>query len=341
MSNPDPAQSGATHQVIDIIADYRERVFYSLSIMVAILLLPLAIDSLLNGRHVIAFFNLLVILILAFDAVYMHYRGSFPIAPSLAFIALILNICVSMLEQDLLGILWIYPTTVLLFFVLTRKVANILSALSVLLITGLAYYSRQPLQETSIVIASMLLTILFANIIVKTIVNLQNRLRDISIIDDLTGAYNRRHLNDSLETALARLKRYDNTISLVLLDIDHFKRINDTLGHSAGDQVLKNIVNIIWTSLRSMDMVFRYGGEEFIVLLPEITLNNAQQVAEKLRSRIQNTDIIDHQHVTISAGVAQISAKETVDNLLKRVDDALYKAKNSGRNRVCIAGNTQ
>ena len=341
MSNPDPVQAGATNQVIDIIAHYRERVFYSLSIMVAILLLPLAIDSLLSGRLIIAFFNLLVILILTVDAVYMYFRRKFPIAPSLAFIALILNISVTMLELDLIGILWIFPTTVLTFFVLTRKLANALSALSILLITSLAYYSSQPIQETSIVIASMLLTILFANIIVKTIVDLQNKLRDISIIDELTGAYNRRHLNDSLETALARLKRYDNNISLILLDIDHFKRINDTLGHSAGDRVLKNIVNIIWSSLRSIDMVFRYGGEEFIVLLPETTRDNALQVAEKLRSMIQDIHIIDHRHVTISAGIAQIRAKETIDDLLKRVDDALYKAKNSGRNRVCMAEETQ
>lgn len=340
MNDPDTIQQRSSHRIFDIIAQYREQVFYKLSIAGIILILPFAVSNLMKGENLLATFNFLVILILLIDAIYRHFRRELPIAPAVAFIAIILNISLTIIEINLIGILWIYPTFILMFFVLTRKTANIIGIFSIILITGMAYYSEQSIQATTRVLASMILTVIFVNMIVKIIVELQNKLRDSSIIDELTQAYNRRYLNDALENAIARLKRYDNNISLILLDIDHFKKINDTFGHSAGDHVLKELVQIIWGTLRTIDMVFRMGGEEFIILLPETTLSNATQVAEKLRLKIQEKPIVNSTKVTISAGVIQLDKSESIDELMKRVDELLYKAKNSGRNRICSGSET-
>lgn len=335
MNDPDTIQQRSSHRIFDIIAQYREQVFYKLSIVGIILIFPFAVSHLMKGENLLATFNFLVILILLIDAIYGHFDRELPIAPAVVFIAIILNISLTVIEINLIGILWIYPTFILMFFVLTRKAANIIGIFSIILITGMAYYTDHSTQTTTRVFASMLLTVVFVNMIIKIIVELQNRLRDSSIIDELTQAYNRRYLNDALENAIARLKRYDNNISLILLDIDHFKKINDTLGHSAGDHVLKELVQIIWGTIRTIDMIFRIGGEEFIILLPETTLSNATQVAEKLRLKIQEKPIVNTTKVTISAGVIQLDKSESIDELMKRVDELLYKAKNSGRNRIC------
>jgi diguanylate cyclase (GGDEF)-like protein len=170
---------------------------------------------------------------------------------------------------------------------------------------------------------------------------LQEALREIEILssyDALTGLYNRRALQDQLETEIARGHRYGNPLSLVLLDFDHFKQVNDTYGHLCGDHVLKEIAQRVTRVVREADVAARYGGEEFAVILPHASLPDARMVAERLRHAVEDKPVVWDEHevpVTISVGVSELSeATEDAYALLGAADKALYAAKVGGRNRV-------
>ncbi len=157
--------------------------------------------------------------------------------------------------------------------------------------------------------------------------------------DALTGAYNRHRLDEDLRNELSRAKRHDHPLSLVMFDIDHFKRINDELGHVTGDHVLRTLAQTVWDMLRKHDAMFRYGGEEFLLLLPEIDLTGALAVAEKARMAIEALEMRHIEKVlpriTVSFGVATAPQHgRTASELLQAVDGALYSAKRNGRNRV-------
>ncbi len=166
------------------------------------------------------------------------------------------------------------------------------------------------------------------------------RVREMAIRDELTGTFNRRYLFRRAAYELARSQRYGRPLGVIMLDVDHFKKINDTYGHAAGDQVLQSIVQLCQRHLRKADILGRYGGEEFVILLPETELEITRYVAERLRVQLEAQPIVTdvgQVAVTISVGVTgYLPSDETLKSLFRRADVALYQAKNSGRNRVCL-----
>jgi diguanylate cyclase (GGDEF)-like protein len=163
-------------------------------------------------------------------------------------------------------------------------------------------------------------------------------------LDPLTEAYNRRTFIELAERELARCRRHGRSASLLMFDLDHFKRINDTLGHQAGDEVLCYVKDVVERCLRSGDLFARYGGEEFVVLMPETTPAGAVRLAERLRVAIASTPMQGDLPVTASLGVAgaeHVDASCTLDGLLAEADRAMYAAKAAGRNRVAGAEMTE
>lgn len=164
-------------------------------------------------------------------------------------------------------------------------------------------------------------------------------LKELSDTDPLTHLYNRRYLMESLEREVGRTTRKHEHLSLVMMDIDHFKKINDTFGHQEGDRVLVELAAFIRGFIRRYDIAARYGGEEFVVVLPETTLEHACALAERFRMGVQDI-VFDGKlsglTLTISLGVATFPAAgvDCVDSLFRQADEALYKAKMRGRNRV-------
>jgi len=152
--------------------------------------------------------------------------------------------------------------------------------------------------------------------------------------DYLTGCYNRAFFEKSAKEELERATRYQKPLSLLMLDLDYFKKVNDTYGHMAGDGVLKQVAATINDILRSSDIFGRFGGEEFVMLIPETTVEGAVNVAEKIRSAIENTVCPMAGKITVSIGVVERTADESLDDLYRRVDKQLYRAKTSGRNCV-------
>lgn len=170
-------------------------------------------------------------------------------------------------------------------------------------------------------------------------IRLRERLHTQAVEDPLTGLYNRRFFKDALERELRRAIRRDSPLSLLMLDLDHFKRVNDRWGHEAGDRLLQRLARLLRTSVRTEDVVVRYGGEEFMMLLPDTELEEAVQLAERLRESFREQESChqppDAPPVTLSAGVAaRPDSGHTAEALLRAADAALYRAKRRGRDRV-------
>jgi len=162
------------------------------------------------------------------------------------------------------------------------------------------------------------------------------RERLLARTDDLTGAYNRRYFFELAAHEISVAKRYRQPLAVVLFDVDHFKHINDSAGHDAGDDALRRIAGIVRDHLRDSDLFARYGGEEFILLLPQTTALDAAIVAERIRAEIPATTE-DVTPITISSGVAELRpGDETIDVVIRRADEALYRAKQEGRNRTVV-----
>jgi len=159
--------------------------------------------------------------------------------------------------------------------------------------------------------------------------------------DSLTGLYNRQAILDKLGELINRAKRYQENFSLSMLDVDLFRRVNDQYGHLTGDEVLEKIATLICRNIRNTDVAGRYGGEEFIILLPLADLSSALVVAERIRSVIESTEMKDSGEnvfaVTVSQGLSSWEPDEDAHSLISRTDEALYKAKENGRNRVEIS----
>ena len=168
-------------------------------------------------------------------------------------------------------------------------------------------------------------------------VKMEEALRESAQTDHLTGLYNRLKFEDSIARELEMKRRYGQRFSLILFDIDHFKEVNDTYGHDIGDQVLKQLAQLLNERMRKTDIIARWGGEEFIVLLPETTLDTALMLAEKIRTAVADFPFEAVEQVTISLGVTEFLDDDSEQKIIKRVDDALYKAKELGRNRVISA----
>ena len=183
---------------------------------------------------------------------------------------------------------------------------------------------------------------LFANMAAIAIQNARSYedMERQAISDGLTGIHNYRHFRDTLKATVSRAERYDETFCLLMMDLDHFKAVNDTIGHQAGDDVLRAVADVLRSCSRESDYQARYGGEEFVMLLPQTGLSEASTLADRVRMQVAEIDV-GHPglNVTMSIGVASFpdSAKDS-DGVLAAADAALLRAKARGRDRVCLAG---
>jgi diguanylate cyclase (GGDEF)-like protein/PAS domain S-box-containing protein len=167
----------------------------------------------------------------------------------------------------------------------------------------------------------------------------EKKYRELSIIDDLTQLYNSRYFHQQLRIEIDRVNRYGQPLTLLLLDLDDFKRFNDAYGHVEGDQVLMRLGEVVKRCLRQTDSAYRYGGEEFTILLPMTTGADGTVTAERIRSEFKNETFSpvpgQDVHVTLSIGLAQYKPQEDIKVFVRRVDQLMYQAKENGKNRVC------
>ena len=314
----------------------KNRVFYGLAIAGALVLLPFSINNLIQGRIWLGVVTNIVVAAFAVNAIAILRGRKPPLPTALVFLPALAALPLAVRGQGVVGVLWTYPAMVMLHFVLERRLANLLNLSLVALVTGMAA-TVLPLSLTLRCGVTLLLTILFTNIFSAIVEQLQRQLEEQAIRDPLTGALNRRQLDAALDTELERRRRHATPTSLLLLDLDHFKRINDDLGHGTGDRVLQEAVAAMRTRLRKLDQLFRSGGEEFVVILPETEVADATRVAEDLRAGVSEAVSLPDRRVTLSAGVAEAVGGDDRESWMRRGDHALYEAKRAGRDRIVVA----
>lgn len=317
----------------DSLAPYRERIMYPMSVAGVVFLTPFSINDFVQGRHLLGLATVAIIAMMAINAVALHFKKKPPIAFALMAIPTAFAIALSLRGLGFYGALWTYPAVLFCYFLLARRTANI-AALSLSALAAVMIYVYVDPFLTVRFVVSMALTVVIINIILNIVGQLQSELMGQAVTDPLTGAFNRRQMDISLAEAAERHRRTGAPASILAIDIDHFKKVNDDFGHAAGDAVLKGLVTLIRNRTRRLDRLFRMGGEEFLLLLPDTRAGAAMKQADALRQLVADSKLLDARQVTVSIGVAEYQPEQKQDHWLKMADQALYDAKTGGRNRV-------
>lgn len=231
---------------------------------------------------------------------------------------------------------WAFPALMLAYFMLDARQATILTGGFAGCFLAIVWDELPAVDLTKICLA-LVSTVLLANAFSLTNRRQLADLRRMVNIDPLTGAGNRRAQNLKLDSACAIFRRHERAASVLLLDIDFFKQINDTHGHIVGDQILVELSELIKRTTRATESLYRYGGEEFVVVAEQTSLDAAVNLAEKLRSRTERELFAAGIRITVSIGVAELQRGEKKEDWLRRADAALYRAKGRGRNKVIVA----
>ena len=231
---------------------------------------------------------------------------------------------------------WAYPALMAVFYLVRPRIALVLS-----MITLGALIPRLMGNVDSHTMTTVLITIAVMSSFAFAFSVITNRQRDqlmqLASKDPLTGAGNRRSLDAKLDDVVNNRRRNGIAASMLLIDLDHFKKVNDVHGHRFGDQILKQITDIVNLRIRVTDSLYRIGGEEFVVVLEGQNAERAKHLAEQLRTLVHENELAPDRSVTISLGVAELVADETANDWMHRADEALYEAKRAGRNMTSIA----
>ncbi|MBT3031081.1 MAG: GGDEF domain-containing protein [Candidatus Thiodiazotropha sp. (ex Lucina pensylvanica)] len=233
------------------------------------------------------------------------------------------------------GTYWCYSTLILYYFMMSERqawISNIIFALVNIPLVWHLFETHEAIRFT----VTFSLVSAYSAIFLHIIAIQYSELQKMAITDKLTDVYNRTLLKDSLEQAIHQANRTNTAFTLIIMDVDHFKKINDELGHEIGDHVLMQLGAFLKDFLRDSDKIFRIGGEEFLILLYNTDEANSVDIAEKIRKGIENLSLIPDRTVTVSIGVAGLSSVTDWKQWMKTCDKNLYKAKNSGRNRVAV-----
>ncbi|PKM89313.1 MAG: hypothetical protein CVU85_02840 [Firmicutes bacterium HGW-Firmicutes-10] len=228
-----------------------------------------------------------------------------------------------------------------LLLMLNRIPPNSLTAYIPANIVTIIYYFSLIFSLALMIVLFLLYTLLidrYEKDLLEKSNNLQSLYEEVSRLareDPLTGAFNRRKMDELIQAETTRSDRYKTFFSMIIFDLDDFKVINDRYGHDVGDGVLKQLIEVVRSDLRSVDAVGRWGGEEFVILLPGIKIHQAIYVAQRVKTIIDKTEFSGGIHITASFGVAQRMSGESFENFYRRLDQAMYQAKGNGKNQVC------
>jgi diguanylate cyclase (GGDEF)-like protein len=331
-----PPPPERTPERTDVMEFYRERIMYTLSIAIFVVVTPFAIINIIQGHYYLALGFTTVVVSFLINGIALHLKKRPPIPFAYLVVPGIFTVIWSLATEGIPGAWGAFLSVPMCFFVLPRRVA--IGTCVIMVVAGGIILSRSIDLETGLGFSTALaLNAIVVNFITGVISKLQNDLIDQAITDPLTGAFNRRQMEFALDEAMARHQRTGAPVSVLMIDIDHFKRINDDLGHDAGDRVLKSLVLLIKNRTRKLDRLFRMGGEEFLLYLPDAPGAAAMRQAENLRQRVAEGHLLNNRQVTVSIGVAEYQNGLSLDAWLKKADDALYRAKSEGRNLVVMA----
>ena len=307
-----------------------------LSFGTAIGILPFSIYRALQQDWYVAILDLIVVIGMSVIFIYVYKTNKVKNASLvLILLALMANV-ISFYMKGISQVGWIYPAMLAAYYIMSPKKGLLVNFIM------LSFYIPKLIQSQEVVnLSTILVTIVITNMIAYVFASGLRKqelmLTKLASEDYLTGTGNRRALSTKLESLHRSLRNHDKTATIVLLDLDHFKKVNDKHGHIKGDEVLIRIADILKCFYQNNEMIFRYGGEEFLILCPNVNIDMAFDLGEQLREMIKQNIIIDGHEQTISLGVAEYVKEESNDDWIHRVDLALYQAKNQGRDRIIKA----
>lgn len=315
-------------------SELRKKLTLSIGLVTLVVVTPFSINNFIHGRYLLGVVSSFIVVILCCNAWSIMQGRYYPRLTSLGLVPIIifyLNFVIQ--QQQIFGYLWCYPASIMFYFLLPERQAWVANTFLLIMALSQAWnVLEHPVAAR--VAATLLMVSIFSVIFVRVITEQQHKLEKLAVTDPLTGLLNRTLLRSTLEEAIHQNNRTGVSMTLLTLDLDRFKSINDTLGHDAGDVVLQGVSELLKKRTRRTDKVFRPGGEEFLVLLYGTEIENGVKVAEELRGAIALLSLLSDRTVTVSIGVATLLAGESWTEWLKRSDENLYRAKSGGRNRV-------
>lgn len=307
-----------------------------LSTVGAVGVLPFAVLRYMQGAWVAAIVDTVIILGFIGLGVYVFRTRRVQLASIIISCFCIAGVISTVYIIGPQQIFWVYPALMAVFYLVRPRIALMLALMTLAALLPKMTGNMEP-QSMSTVLVTIVVMSSFAFAFSRITNRQRQQLMQLATKDPLTGAGNRRGLDVKLEDVVNNYKRNGMTTSMLLLDLDHFKKVNDIHGHAVGDQILKRVTEIVNLRIRVTDSLYRIGGEEFVVVLESQDATRAGHLAEQLRTLIQANELAPDQPVTISLGVAELAANETASGWMHRADEALYSAKRAGRNTTIVA----
>ena len=314
--------------------NFRMQSTFLITLTSLVLLIPFAVNNFLQNRYLIGSGALAVIIITALNS-FEARRGNnrpalivFVLAPCMVTFLLL-----SLYKQGVVATYWIFPVIISYYCMLDVRRAQIVNGLTLVFLLPPIWNTLDP-EIASRLTATILAVSIFSAISASISSRYHRALESRVITDPLTGLLNRTLLNDTLNSAIDQFNRQQTPMTVLLLDLDNFKAINDTDGHEIGDQVLVGVGEIIKQSTRISDSCFRLGGEEVLCLLYGADYTNGRNVAERIRSKIAKSSFKTSKPTTTSIGVSTLQSDEDWQAWVSRADKKLYEAKEMGKNRV-------
>ncbi|MCJ8311976.1 MAG: diguanylate cyclase [Saccharospirillaceae bacterium] len=308
-----------------------------IALLAIVLMVPFSINHLIQGNLILGFGSFSIILIFSFNAWNIALKARYYFLVTLLGLipAMICFLSFSVRSQGIIGVLWCYPALISFYFILPERFSWLANIILLAVIFPVAY----TVLEISLyvrVVATLIMVSCITMVFVRMINNQQKQLRQQIITDPLTQVFNRVSLAKSLEQAIIKSVSKQKPMTLISIDIDNFKQLNDIYGHGEGDDVLKNIGEILQKRFRKTDKIFRIGGDEFLILLYATDMKTSCYLAEEVRYEFKVISEINDYPVSISIGVACLKPDEDANSWMIRSDQNLYRAKFMGRNQVCV-----
>jgi diguanylate cyclase (GGDEF)-like protein len=310
-----------------------EKVYLSISLFASLCIFPFALLRWYNGEVTLAIVDGIISLTLLAIFVNMLITRKVGIAKYSIAVFIAFATLTTIIIKGQSQIFWIFPTIMAIHYLVPIKRATFINTALVLSMLFIAFPITN-LAEYITIIATSSLTAALSYIMFSAYNNKEHELSKLATIDPLTNTGNRRSLDTKLSEVIANQNREQYRVCLILFDLDNFKDINDAYGHAIGDQILVTVCELVKENTRVLDSLFRYGGDEFLIMPLSMTLIKTKLLAEKIRDIVENYTFVHNVKLTLSMGVSEYKHNDTPESWISCADVQLYKAKHEGRNKV-------
>jgi len=306
----------------------------------AVSITPFAIYRYFNTQYLVAFLEIINVGIMCVIGSYVWKTRNTKVMSLVTSVFMLSGLVAFNYILSTSILFWIYPIIMTVYFINSLKVSAILVTSTITALLPILIEEKTTVEVISIIV-TLVICQLFGYLLSRKIRQQYAILQELINKDGLTGALNRRAFDERIHFlhsfSLRHKKKQEAVSSLIMFDIDDFKAINDEFGHQEGDQILINLTKVLKRSIRGIDQLYRYGGEEFVVIANGADTFKATELAEKLRKILETSSISNYTKVTASFGVAELQGLESPVRWIDRADKAMYRAKRAGKNKVCIA----